>query len=132
MCIEAIANCDAILPLKRAMGLRQDLLYTICEAFSSLFERHHDNLVKQALDCDLLKEFLAMLDSPLPQVQSPSGCKALIVKAVKAMQCSLVYGEQISAILKQSQVSSPAILATDFSIYKRKRCDSICVREESA
>ena len=36
MCIEAIADCDAILPLKRAMGLRQDLLYTICEAFSSL------------------------------------------------------------------------------------------------
>ena len=73
-----------------------------------------------------------MLDSPLPQVQSPAGCKALIVKAVKAMQCSLVYGEQISAILKQSQVSSPAILATDFSIYKRKQCDSICVREDSA
>lgn len=73
-------------------------------SFQQPFERHHDNLVKQALNCDLLKEFLAMLDSPLPQVQIPSGCKALIVKAVKAMQCSLVYGEQISAILKQSQV----------------------------
>ena len=68
-----------------------------------------------------------MLDSPLPQVQSPSGCKALIVKAVKAMQCSLVYGEQISAILKQSQVSSLAILGTDFNIYKRNRYNSICV-----
>ena len=29
----------------------------------------------------------------------------MIVKAVKAMQCSLLYGEQISAILKESQVS---------------------------
>lgn len=86
------------------MNLRQDLLYSICETLNSLFERHHDNLVKQALECDLLKEFLTLLDSPLQEVPSPSGCKALIVKAVKAMQCSLVYGEEISAILKDSQV----------------------------
>lgn len=58
----------------------------------------------QALECDLLNEFLSILDSPLQEVESPSACKALIVKAVKAMQCSLMYGEQISAILKDSQV----------------------------
>merc|ERR1711894_116156 len=87
------------------MSLRRDLLYIICETLNSLFERHHDNLVKQALECDLLNEFLSILDSPLQEVESPSACKALIVKAVKAMQCSLLYGEQISAILKESQVS---------------------------
>ena len=124
------------------MSLRRDLLYIICETLNSLFERHHDNLVKQvnkffsvqyysakfeginttknlinnfnslsfftfphqALECDLLNEFLSILDSPLQEVESPSACKALIVKAVKAMQCSLMYGEQISAILKDSQV----------------------------
>ena len=59
----------------------------------------------QALECDLLNEFLSILDSPLQEVESPAGCKALIVKAVKAMQCSLLYGEQISTILKDSQVS---------------------------
>jgi len=104
VCGEAIAKCEAVGPLKRAMSLRRDLLYIICETLNSLFERHHDNLVKQALECDLLNEFLSILDSPLQEVESPSACKALIVKAVKAMQCSLMYGEQISAILKDSQV----------------------------
>jgi len=104
VCGEAIAKCEAVAPLKRAIALRRDLLYSISETLHSLFERHHDNLVKQALECDLLNEFLSILDSPLQEVESPSGCKALIVKAVKAMQCSLLYGEQISAILKDSQV----------------------------
>ena len=73
---------------KRAMGLRRDLLYSVCETFYSLFETHHDSLVKQALSCGLVKEFLELLDSPLPEVSSPSACKALIVKAVKALQVS--------------------------------------------
>ena len=104
-CTEAAAKCEsAVEPLKRAMNLRKDLLYSACETFNSLFEAHHDSLVKQALDCGLIGEFLTLLDSPLPEVSSPSGCKALIVKAVKAMQCSLVYGEEITAQLKQSPV----------------------------
>ena len=70
------------------MGLRRDLLYSVCETFYSLFETHHDSLVKQALSCGLVKEFLELLDSPLPEVSSPSACKALIVKAVKALQVS--------------------------------------------
>lgn len=47
VCSEAIAKCEAIGPLKRAMALRRDLLYSISETLHSLFERHHDNLVKQ-------------------------------------------------------------------------------------
>ena len=47
VCVEAIAKCEAIGPLKRAMTLRRDLLYSISETLHSLFERHHDNLVKQ-------------------------------------------------------------------------------------
>ena len=74
--------------VKRAMGLRRDILYSVCETFYSLFETHHDSLVKQALSCGLVKEFLELLDSPLPEVSSPSACKALIVKAVKALQVS--------------------------------------------
>ena len=61
-------------------------------------------IIFKALECDLLNDLLSILDSPLQEVESPAGCKALIVKAVKAMQCSLLYGEQISAILKESQV----------------------------
>ena len=86
------------------MTLRRDLLYSICETFNCLFEAHHDSLVRQALSCGLINDFLTLLDSPLPEVASPSGCKALIVKAVKAMQCSLVFGDEITGILKQSSV----------------------------
>jgi len=104
-CAEALAKCDtAVETVKRAMGLRRDLLYSVCETFYSLFETHHDSLVKQALSCGLVKEFLQLLDSPLPEVSSPSACKALIVKAVKALQVSLAYGEEISSLLKASKV----------------------------
>lgn len=47
---------------------------------------------------------MALLDSPLPQVPSPSGCKALIVKALKAMERSLAFGDEVGSLLKQSTV----------------------------
>jgi hypothetical protein len=41
------------------------------------------------------------------QIQvSPSGTKALIVKTLKDMQCSLVHGEEINTLLKASSVWS--------------------------
>ena len=82
----------------------------------------------QALECDLLNEFLSILDSPLQEVESPAGCKALIVKAVKAMQCSLLYGEQISTILKDSQVSVKLYENTkeNYNIIEPNKLDSLC------
>jgi len=104
-CAEAVAKCDtAIESLKRAMSLRRDLLHTVCETFYSLFEAHHDSLVKQALTCGLIQELLSLLDSALPEVSSPSGCKALIVKTLKAMQVSLAFGDDVSALLNKSKV----------------------------
>ncbi len=47
ICVEALAKCETIAPLKRAMNLRQDLIYPTCETFSTLFQGHHDSLVKQ-------------------------------------------------------------------------------------
>ena len=122
MCVEALAKCETIAPLKRAMNLRNDLIYPTCETFSTLFQGHHDSLVKQvihfnskltncsclfvfqALQCDLIKDLLALLDAPLRDQPSPSATKALIVKALKAMTHSLLHGEEVSSLLKSNPV----------------------------
>ena len=54
----------------------------------------------QALQCDLIPDLLALLDSPLRDQSSPSATKALIVKALKAMTHSLLHGEEVTSILK--------------------------------
>jgi len=60
----------------------------------------------QALYCNLVQDLLALLESPLRDQVSPSGTKALIVKALKDMQCSLIHGEEINNLLKSSPVWS--------------------------
>ena len=45
--MEAFSKCETIPPLKRAMNLRDDLIYSCCETFSTIFQGHHDSLVKQ-------------------------------------------------------------------------------------
>jgi len=104
VCVEALAKCETIAPLKRAMNLRKDLIYAACETFSTIFGGHHDTLVKQALQCDLIPDLLALLDSPLRDQSSPSATKALIVKALKAMTHSLLHGEEVTSILKANPV----------------------------
>ena len=52
VCVEALAKCETIAPLKRAMNLRKDLIYAACETFSTIFGGHHDTLVKQ-VSCSL-------------------------------------------------------------------------------
>merc|ERR1719189_3576736 len=86
------------------MNLRKDLIYAACETFSTIFGGHHDTLVKQALQCDLIPDLLALLDSPLRDQSSPSATKALIVKALKAMTHSLLHGEEVPSILKANPV----------------------------
>ena len=49
VCVEALAKCETIPPLKRAMNLRDDLIYPCCETFSTIFQGHHDSLVKQVI-----------------------------------------------------------------------------------
>ena len=58
----------------------------------------------QALQCDLIKDLLALLDSPMRDQPSPSATKALIVKALKAMTHSLLHGEEVSSLLKANPV----------------------------
>ena len=60
----------------------------------------------QALQCDLIPDLLALLDSPLRDQSSPSATKALIVKALKAMTHSLLHGEEVTSILKVIRLKS--------------------------
>ncbi|XP_059089728.1 dnaJ homolog subfamily C member 13-like [Tigriopus californicus] len=100
VCVENMGTISCIPSLKRAMKLRQDLIPVSCEMFSRIFEKHHENLTKQSLDCGLIPDLLSLLDSPLTNQES----RALIVKGLKSLQCSLQHGEQVSALLKASSV----------------------------
>jgi len=104
VCVEAMSNCDCVAPLQKAMKLRKDLLSTTCETFNRMFSSNHDSLVSQALSCALIEDFLNILGARLDNIANPSACKAHVVQAIKAMQRSLVYGDQVSGQLSKSTV----------------------------
>ena len=61
-------------------------------------------MTSQALSCALIKDFLNILGARLDNIPNPSACKAHVVKALKSMQRSLVYGDQVSSQLSGSTV----------------------------
>ena len=54
----------------------------------------------KALDCNLVNELLAYLDSSLIDQEA----RAFIVKSLKSMQSSFSFGDQVSSILKASPI----------------------------
>ena len=59
VCVENMATCpNSILPWKRGLSLRKDLIGVSCDALSRIFSGHHDSLVRQALDCKLVDDLL--------------------------------------------------------------------------
>ncbi|KAG8330099.1 DnaJ sub C member 13 [Homalodisca vitripennis] len=69
-----------------------------------LFLANKDPLVKQALDVELVPYLLGLLDGRLDKMEHAARSKALVVKALKSMCQSVLYGAQVSAILNNSQV----------------------------
>jgi len=106
VCVEVMANCDSIAPLHRAMKLRKDMLVISCEMFNRIFGYNHDSLVSQSLSSGLVKDLLGILGSRLDNIQNKSACKAQVVNALKALERSLVYGEEVTKLLKTSNVWS--------------------------
>jgi len=106
VCVDSLANCDCVAPLHRGMKLRKDLLVLVCETFNRMFSHNHDSLVSQALQCGLVKDLLSILGSRLDNIPNASACKAQVVNALKAMQKSLVYGDQVSQLLSGSTIWS--------------------------
>ncbi|KAB0803499.1 hypothetical protein PPYR_00469 [Photinus pyralis] len=104
VCITSVAQSDCMLPLKQAMHVRQDMIAVACEALGRLFSTGQEQLVKQALDADLVTYLLTLLDARLEILDNPAMTKAQIVKALKCMSRSLTYGEQVNAILNKSAV----------------------------
>jgi len=106
VCVEAMGNCDCIAPLHRAMKLRKDLLVTSCEMFNRIFGYNHDSLVSQSLNSGLVKDLLGILGSRLDNIPNKAACKAQVVNALKSLERSLVYGEEVSKLLKSSTIWS--------------------------
>lgn len=103
MCVSAISQTDCILPLKKAMQSRKDMVGIACEALNRLFSTNSNQLVRQALESDLIPYLLGLLDGRL-EVENPAMTKAQIVKALKSMTRSPLYGERVTGVLEKSNV----------------------------
>lgn len=104
VCVTAIAQTECIHPLKQVMQERSDLIAYASDALSRLFGTQHEEFIKQALDVDFVNYLLSILDGNCGSVESTT--KAQIVKALKAMCGSLLYGEQVSKLLSKSHIWS--------------------------
>ncbi|XP_046552991.1 dnaJ homolog subfamily C member 13-like [Haliotis rubra] len=104
LCIRSMATTECIGAMKLAMKVRRDMIALAAEALSKMFDKGEEELVSQALKNDLLPFLLRLLEGGLEAVENPAATKAQIVKALKAMQRSLLYGEQITGILEKSAV----------------------------
>ena len=90
-------------PLKQAMQVRKDMVATACETLHRLFSVNPEPLVKQALDADFVEFLLELLECNL-EMDNPAMTKAQIVKALKSMSKSLLYGDKVNAILEKSTI----------------------------
>ncbi|KAK9875337.1 hypothetical protein WA026_007733 [Henosepilachna vigintioctopunctata] len=104
ICINAISQTDCMHSLKQAMQVRRDMVSVACEALSRLFSNNQEQLVKQALDVDFVQFLLDLLNARLELIENPAMTKAQIVKALKSMGRSLLYGDRVNAILERSTI----------------------------
>lgn len=101
--MSALSQSECILPLKKAMQSRKDIVGIGCEALNRLFSTNSNQLVRQALETDLVPYLLGLLDGRL-EVENPAMTKAQIVKALKSMTRSPLYGERVTGLLEKSNV----------------------------
>ncbi|XP_072378328.1 dnaJ homolog subfamily C member 13 [Diabrotica undecimpunctata] len=106
ICVSAIAQSDCMHPLKQAMQVRKDMVAVACEALNRLFSSNQDQLIKQALDVEFVQFLLTLLEARLELIDNPAMTKAQIVKALKSMTRSLMYGEKVTSILEKSSIWS--------------------------
>ncbi|CAH1789259.1 unnamed protein product [Owenia fusiformis] len=104
VCIRSMAGVECIGQIKIAMKIRKDMIGLACESLNKMFSTGEDELIQQAIKTEMIQFLLRLLEGGLEAVDNPAGVKAQIVKALKAMQTSLQYGEQVSGILEKSPV----------------------------
>lgn len=105
-CIGAMSQTQCIGPLKQAMQTSHEMVSVGCEALNRLFSTNQDQLVKQALDAGLVPYLLGLLEGRLESAENGAATKAQIVKALKAMGKSILFGERVNSLLQQSSVWS--------------------------
>lgn len=104
LCIRSMAQIECIGPIKIGMKIRRDSIALAAEALSKMFDKGEEELVQQALKTEMVQYLLKLLEAGLEALDNPASTKAQIVKALKAMQRSLQYGEQINSILDASHI----------------------------
>lgn len=90
--------------LKQAMQVRKDMVAVACEALNRLFSGSQEQLVKQALEVEFVQFLLNLLEAKLELAENPAMTKAQIVKALKCMSRSLMYGDKVNSILEKSSI----------------------------
>uniref|UniRef100_T1HV01 J domain-containing protein n=1 Tax=Rhodnius prolixus TaxID=13249 RepID=T1HV01_RHOPR len=80
MCVSSLCQIECMGPIKQAIIAHTELLSVASDALSKMFEFKNDGLVKQALDVNIIKYLLAMLEET-----TSARTKALIVKTLKLM-----------------------------------------------
>ncbi|XP_046663118.1 LOW QUALITY PROTEIN: dnaJ homolog subfamily C member 13-like [Homalodisca vitripennis] len=104
VCIGSMGQTDVLRPIQMTMKENAELVVLGCDTMARLFLANKDPLVKQALDVELVPYLLGLLDGRLDKMEHAARSKALVVKALKSMCQSVLYGAQVSAILNNSQV----------------------------
>ncbi|XP_038048790.1 dnaJ homolog subfamily C member 13-like isoform X3 [Patiria miniata] len=106
ICVRSMAQSECIGPMIAGMKTRPDMTAVACDSLHKMFQKDQSDLVKQALDNDLVQFLLGLLSDSLNSIDNPAATKAQIVKSLKAMANCLEYGEQVTEILEKSSVWS--------------------------
>lgn len=104
VCVKAMAAVESVGPIKLAMKMRRDQTSLACETLARMFSKGQDELVAQALHHELVAFLLRVLETGADGCENPSATKAQIVKALKAMQTSLLHGQAVTDLLEASRV----------------------------
>lgn len=85
--------------LNNVLEVHPDLSELACDVLVKVFESNSNEFVTQAIQCDLIKRLLNILDSNASQ-----SAKAKIVQILQTIQTNPVLGLQITEILAKSNV----------------------------
>lgn len=104
-CVDTLVGFpNTLSQVMAAIKVDQEVTGVACETLDKLFNVDNEELVLQAINCELVPFLLKLLDAG--QATHNSSTKALVVEVLKSMCESPTYGQQIAAMLEKSDVWS--------------------------
>jgi DnaJ family protein C protein 13 len=101
-CVDTLVGYpNTLSQMMTALKADKDVTSVACETLDKLFKVENEELVLQAINCELVPYLLKLLDAGQATHRSS---KALVVEVLKAMCESPTYGQQVSAMLDTSDV----------------------------